>query len=110
MAPNYTELTARMRHAPTFAIAEDVIKKDFPLKLPSRTFIQLFNTSEISQFRGFQDVLDESEKRRAKVRQERADISTQAQQAAAQVLPDMGEVHEMLNQQRIGCGAGPAHV
>jgi hypothetical protein len=27
---DYTELAARMRHAPTFGIAEEVIRKDFP--------------------------------------------------------------------------------
>ena len=102
---DYTELAARMRHAPTFGIAEEVIRKDFPLKLPARTFIQLFSTPEISQFRGYQDDLDEAEKRRAKVRQEKADINTQAQNAAAAVLHDMGVVHEMLNQQRQSAAA-----
>ena len=34
--PTYEHLAAKMREAPTFAVAEDVIKKDYPLKLPSR--------------------------------------------------------------------------
>ena len=62
MAPNnYAELSAKMREKPTFGVAEEVIKKDFPLKLPNRTFINLWNTPEISQFRGYQDDLDEPE-------------------------------------------------
>ena len=36
MAPNnYAELSAKMREKPTFGVAEEVIKKDFPLKLPT---------------------------------------------------------------------------
>ena len=59
--PTYEHLAAKMREAPTFAVAEDVIKKDYPLKLPSRRSIQLWNTPEISQFRGYQEDLDVEE-------------------------------------------------
>ena len=46
MAPSYTEMTAKMRERPTFAVAEKVLQQDYKLKLPSRTFIQLFSTPE----------------------------------------------------------------
>ena len=98
--PEYAALAARTREKPTFASAEDVIKKDYPLKLPSRVHIQLWNTPEVSQFRGYQDDLDESEKRRPTVRQEQQDIGIAAREACTQVLPSMDLVHEMLNQQR----------
>ncbi len=62
--PSYGELAAKMREKPTFAVAEDIIKKDYPLKLPSRRFIQLWNTPKISQFRGYQEDLDASEENR----------------------------------------------
>ena len=52
--PSYEVLVAGMREKPTFALAEDLVKRDHPLKLPSRRFIQLWNTPEISQFRGYQ--------------------------------------------------------
>ena len=41
MAPIYTEMAAKMRERPTFAVAEKVLQQDFKLKLPSRTFIRL---------------------------------------------------------------------
>ena len=43
MPASYDELVGKMRVEPTFSVAEDVIKKDFKLKLPSRTFIRLWN-------------------------------------------------------------------
>ena len=99
MASNYTELTAKMREKPTFGVAEEVIKKDFPLKLPNRTFTQLWKTPEISQFRGYQDDLDESEQRRSRVQKDKLDIGGAARDAGAHA-PDMNVVHEMLNQKR----------
>ena len=111
MAPNnYAELSAKMREKPTFGVAEEVIKKDFPLKLPSRTFINLWNTPEISQFRGYQDDLDESEKRRSQAQREKQDIGVAARAAGAQVLPDMNIVHEMLSQQRQQASALGQHM
>ena len=111
MAPNnYAELSAKMREKPTFGVAEEVIKKDFPLKLPRRTFINLWNTPEISQFRGYQDDLDESEKRRSQAQREKQDIGVAARAAGAQVLPDMNIVHEMLSQQRQQASALGQHM
>ncbi len=92
-------MVAKLREKPSSASVEDVIKKDYPLKLPSRVFLRFWNTPEISQFRGYQHDLDESEKRRAKIRQERHDIGQAAREARTQVLPDMTLVHEMLIQQ-----------
>ncbi len=58
------DYTSKLREKPTFTSAEEVNKKEFALKLQSRRSIQLWNTPEISQFRGYQDSLDESEERR----------------------------------------------
>ena len=52
MPASYDQLASKMRVEPTFQIAEEVIKKDFKLKLPSRTAIHIWNSPEISQFRG----------------------------------------------------------
>jgi len=41
----YEQLAAKMRERPSFAVAEDVTKKDYLLKLPSRRFIQLWKYS-----------------------------------------------------------------
>ncbi len=48
MAPSYSEFAAKVRERPTFAVAEDVLKRDLKLKLPNRTFTQFWNTPEIS--------------------------------------------------------------
>ena len=44
---SYEELAAKMRVEPTFSSAEDVIKKDYPLKLPSRTSLRIWNSPEL---------------------------------------------------------------
>ena len=69
--PSYEKLVSGLREKPTFAVAEDVIKKDYKLKLPDRRYIQLLNTPEISQFRGYQEDLDENEKHRDQHERER---------------------------------------
>ena len=83
MAPSYAEMTAKMRERPTFAVAEKVLQQDYKLKLPNRTFIQLFNTPEISQFRGYQNELDEAERRRQTLQKEKMEIGTIARGAGA---------------------------
>ena len=97
--PSYEQLAARMRERPTFAVAEDIIKRDYPLKLPDRRFIQLYNTPEISQFRGYHEELESSEELREQHEQERLDIRRAAREAGTHV-PDMDAVHEMMTSQR----------
>ena len=106
---DYRVLSAKLRVKPTFSSQEEIIQKDYPLKLPNRTFLTLWNTPEVSQFRGFQDDADEREKKQAVIRQEQNDIRTAAQEVGGQVLPDMNIAHEMLNQQRQSASALAAH-
>ena len=61
---SYEQLVSGLREKPTFAVAESVIRKDFKLKLPDRRWIRLYNTPEISQFRGYQETSDAAEKHR----------------------------------------------
>ena len=110
MASSYAEMTAKMRERPTFAVAEKVLQQDYKLKLPNRTFIQLFNTPEISQFRGYQNELDEAERRRQTLQKEKMEIGTIARGAGAQVVPDLNIAHEMLNQQRQAAMALGQHM
>ncbi len=65
--PDYSALAAKMRARPSFAVADEVSRKEFPLKLPGGFHLQLLNTPEISQVRGQQKDLDESEKRPATI-------------------------------------------
>ena len=71
---DYTALLAGMRIKPTFDAAEEVIKKDFKVKLPDLRYIHMWNTPEISQFRGVQETIDKVEVNRQVVERERMDI------------------------------------
>ncbi len=82
-------------------MAEEVIRKNCPLKLPSRVHLQLWNTPEISQFRNYQNDVDESEKRRATIRQEQHEIGVAAREARTQVLPNMDTVSFPKNKRRV---------
>ena len=90
-------------------MAEDTIKKDYPLKLPSRRFIQLWNTPEISQFRGYQEDLDAAEENREQHTRERIEIRQSARESGGSV-PEMEMVHEMLSHQRQQQGAMAEHL
>ena len=106
---SYEQMAAGMREAPTFAIAERVIEQDFKVKLPDRRYIQLWNTPEIGQFRGYQEDLDEAEEGRAQHAREQMEIQQAARETGASA-PDMGVVHEMLSHQRQQQEAMRAHV
>ncbi len=62
----YTALASKLPEKPTFACHQKVL------------------SPEISQFRGYKDDLDESEKRRATVRQEQHDLGQAARDARSQ--------------------------
>jgi len=106
---DYNTLTARMREKPTFATAEEVLKKDYPLKLPDRRWIQLWNTPEISQFRGIQDEIDATEANREQHEREQAEIRQVARETGVHT-PDMDMVHELLTHQRQQGAAMQEHM
>ena len=108
---SYEDLAAKMlRPVPTLTSAEEVLKKDSPLKLPNRTYIHLWNTPEISQFRGYQEQADEREERMHTVRVEQEVIGQQARSAGDGSVPDMHIANEMLNQQRQAGAAMAQHA
>ena len=88
-----------MRVKPSFASAEDVIKKDYPLKLPNRTSLHIWNSPEISQFRGFQEDLNASEQARETHTRETLEIRQAARESSTHT-PDMDLVHGMMTHQR----------
>jgi hypothetical protein len=101
----YEELAAKaLKPVPTLTQAEEVIKRDYPLKLPARTYIQLWNTPEISQFRGVQESLDEEAKNREDAEQERVEIRRAAREAGATTV-DASLLHDALIQQRQSANA-----
>ncbi len=85
----YTTLASNVRERPSFVVAEEVARQDYPMKLPSWAHLQFSSTPEISQFRGYQDDLDESKKGRATIRHEQREIGVAARCARTQVLPYM---------------------
>ena len=96
---SYAELAAGLRVEPTFSAAEAVLKKDYPLKLPDRRWIQLWNTPELSEFRGYQEELDATEERQHQARMEKEDIRTQAREAGLH-QSDMDWVGEQATRMR----------
>ena len=106
---NYEVLSSKLRVKPTFTSAEEVIRKDFKLKLPDRRFIQIYNTPEISQYRGYQQLLDETEERKHVAAVTRLDIQQTARQTNE---PSMNAeiVQEMMQNQRQSSAAMAQHM
>ena len=56
---SYEGLVAGMHERPTTFDAEEVLRRDYKVKFPDRRAITMWNTPEISQFRGVQEEMDE---------------------------------------------------
>ncbi len=72
---SYEGLVAGMRERPTIFDAEEVLRKDYKVRFPDRRAITLWNTPEISQFRGVQEEMDEEEERRYNAQVEKLEIN-----------------------------------
>jgi hypothetical protein len=77
-----------MRQRPTIFDAEDVLKKDYKVRFPDRRAITLWNTPEISQFRGVQEAHDEMEERQRNAQLEQIELR-QAANRSETSMPDM---------------------
>ncbi len=106
---NYEALVAGMHKKETFEGAEEVIRKDYKLKLPDRRYIHMWNSPEISQFRGVQEHMDKQEATRGVVERERADIQREAREQDVST-PDMSYVHEAMHAQRQQASAFSSHM
>ena len=106
---NYEALVAGMHKKETFEGAEEVIRKDFNLRLPDRRYIHMWNSPEISQFRGVQELHDKQEAARGVVQQEKIDIEREAR-AQDVPMPDMSYVHEAMQAQRQQASAFSTHT
>ncbi len=106
---DYEALVEGLRKVPTFEIAEAIARKDFPLKLPERKWLTIFNSGEISQFRGIQSDMDATAMNRNKVDAEKNAITRAAHDASVST-PDMTFVHEVVNQQRNMAASFDAHL
>ena len=101
---SYEGLAAGMRERPTIFGAEEVLRKDYPLKLPDRRAITMWNTPEISQFRGVQEEMDEEEERRYNAQVERLEINREGRQNDT-ATPEMDFLASELQRSRQSQGA-----
>jgi hypothetical protein len=85
---NYESLVAGMRERPTIFDAEEVLRKDYKVRFPDRRAITLWNTPEISQFRGVQEGMDDEEERRHNAQLEQLELR-RAANASETSMPDM---------------------
>ena len=93
MAPNrnYESLVAGMRERPTIVDAEAVLQKDYKVRFPDRRAITLFNTPELSQFRGVQEAHDAMEERQHNAALEQIELRRAAASSETS-MPDMSFV------------------
>ena len=108
---DYEVLVSKLREKPTINSQEEVIRKDFKLKLPDRRGITLWNTPEISQFRGYQESLDETEDRKHVIQVEQIGIQQAAREANnPESLQSMQMVNQMRSEQRQSAAAMAQHM
>ncbi len=105
----YETLVEGLRRVPTFEIAEAIAKKDFPLKLPDRKWLTIFNSAEISQFRGIQEEMNDAAEARNKIDRDKNALNKAAQDANVST-PDMTHVHEAANRERQMASSFDAHM
>jgi hypothetical protein len=105
----YDALVEGLRREPTFEIAEAIAKKDFPLKLPNRKWLTIFNSAELSQFRGIQEEMDNAAQARNKIDRDKNAVNKAAQYADVST-PDMTFVHEAANRERQMASSFDAHM
>lgn len=105
---DYAALAAGMHRQPTFGEMEEVIKRDFPLKLPNRNYITLWNSPELTQFRGVEDAIEGFEERVHKQREMDEEIRTVARENGVNTV-DLSHVAAALQRQETMMGAMEQH-
>ena len=101
---DYGSLVAGMRHRPTIFDAAEVLKKDYKIRFPDRRAITLFNTPELSQFRGVQEAHDAMEERQHNAQLEQMELRRAARNSDTSV-PDMQFVAAEVMRSRQSEGA-----
>ena len=101
---DYSEWVAGLRHRPTIFDAEEVLKKDYPLKLPDRRYIHMWNSPEISEFRGVQTNINAFEDRQATAVAEHAQIMQIGREQGLNTV-DISQVADILSRQERGMSA-----
>ena len=94
----YSEWVAGLRHRPTIFDAEAILKKDYPLKLPDRRYLHMWNSPEISEFRGVQTNINAFEEKQARVEAEQAQIKQIGREQGLNTT-DITQVADILSRQ-----------
>ena len=94
----YSEWVAGLRHRPTIFDAEAILKKDYPLKLPDRRYLHMWNSPEISEFRGVQTNINAFEEKQARVEAEQAQIKQIGREQGLNTV-DITQVADILSRQ-----------
>ncbi len=105
---DYESLRA-MRVAPTITTAEEVIRTQPKIKLPDRRAITLWNSPELSQFRGVSEGLNEEEERRHVAQAAQLDVR-QAARAGGVPQPDIAFMQQAAAQANQQQGAMGQHL
>jgi hypothetical protein len=100
----YESLVAWMRDRPRIFDAEDVLRKDYKVRFPDRRAITLWNTPEISQFRGVQEAHDDMEERQHNAQLEQMELRRAARSSETSI-PDMEFVAAEVMRSRQSEGA-----
>ena len=98
-----------MREVPTITDAEEVIRTQPKIKLPDRRAITLWNSPELSQFRGVREGLEAEEERRHGAQVEQLEVR-QAARAQGTPVPDVQFVQHAAAHAQQQAAAMAQHV
>ena len=104
----YSEWVVGMRHRLTIFDTEEVLKTDYPLKLPNRCYIRMYSSPELSQFRGVQTNLNDFEEKQAKAGAERTLIQQIGREQGHNTV-DITAVADAIGRQERQMGAMQQH-
>ena len=93
---NLDTLTASLRKKLSCADIEEGIKKDPKVKLPNRKTMTLWNSFDISRFRGVEEDWEAQEDRIHNVEERQAEVVDAARAGGGNVV-DLGHVADALN-------------
>ena len=106
---DYSTLLAGMRKAPTITDAEEVIRTQGKIKLPDRRSITLWDSPELSQFRGVNEDSEKAEEKRHVAQVEHLEAK-QAASSQGTPLPDVQFVQQAAAAAQQQAAAMSQHV
>ena len=97
---SYQALVAGMRHKPTIFDMDAEMRKGFYVKPPDYRWLQMWNSAELTSFRGVDENLQELEESRQRYALQHEEMKRLGREQGVN-QPDLQHVHEALwNQQK----------